>query len=157
MATPDEPAARERLVRFRRWGRTFFIVVGIFAAVVATVVLLGVADTSALIVGILVLAVSLSLGLSYVLADGLGRGLVWVDHATVMACAVLLTFGILRTALALLGGTIEIPIDAIGSAMVLSARPAALEPLPPTDRWRVTTVVAVATIVAIGGLLQRVP
>ena len=156
-APPGDPASDDPgLARFRRRGRWLFTALAILTVVVALLVLANVPgnlpDTALLL---LVLGVVLGVVVDIALVVGLSNGRPWADHATVAVCWILLVLGLTRTVLRLLGGAIDIPLDSILAALVLSVKPAVLPPVDAADRPWVWIIVGITLVGAISGLAPR--
>jgi hypothetical protein len=142
------------LARFRRRGRLCFQILAAFTAVIGGTVLVVAAPAVPLPILLTAAAgVALFLVVCYLVVTGLGSGRAWADHATVAVCTILLVAGIIRSLVRLTAGSIDIPIDAIAAAIVLSVRPAGFQPTADEDRPRLWFVVGLAAISAIAGLV----
>lgn len=138
------------LARYRRRGRILFILLAVFVLVVGGIVLaLGGADASPRTILLAAIGLVIGLAVDYVLIVGLGAARPWADHATVVVCVILLLTGVTRSLIRLTNGAIDIPLEAIGAALVLAARPAAFPPSQPGDDMRVG-LVALAALVSAG-------
>lgn len=111
--------------RYRRRARTLFVVLSIVAMlVVAVAVGLGYIHIPPEERAVLFAGQALVLVAYVVLYRALGRGDGWADRATLWVCAILIASGAIRSLVDLGSARITIPLEAIGAALVIRARPA---------------------------------
>jgi hypothetical protein len=159
------PARPATLDQYRRWARFLFGLLAIVTGIGLVLVVAGgtlVTDRLAAawpIVALLGLNVGATLIVLLALIRGLGLGTAWAVHAVAPVCYVLIAFGLLRALLAVTGGGLLFPLEAIGALLVLS-RPHGVELLPAAsdmDRRRVTVVTGVLVVTYFAPLiLERV-
>jgi hypothetical protein len=154
----DEPALDE-LERFRRRGRYLFTFLAVVSAVFGSLVIFSPGGVDRPVLSWLVGAVGIASAfvVSYVLVMGLSDGRPWADRAAVVACSALLAAGVLRSLGRLTAGAFEIPIDAIGAALVLAAQPASfrLGSMPDLARGRVVLIALGAGFAALSPLIAE--
>lgn len=143
--------------RFRRRGRWLFTALAFFSVIVGGVVItFGAVDGPLRVVDLAAIGVLIGVVVDVVMVFALAERRSWAHRATVAVCLVLLVTGLLRSVLRLASGTIEIPLDAIGAALVLAVRPAVFAPELPGDGRRIGLVVAAALVSTIWPLLGPV-
>lgn len=143
---PAEPIA-DPLRAYRTWAWRFFAILAAVVGLGLLLVLTAHDQDPLAVAGVLVIG-GLSAALLVVFLQGIDRQAAWAVHAIAPVCAIVIVFGILRAAAALLSNSITIPLEVIGAALVLSRpHPASLMPAlgPPDDR-RVTLLVGALAV-----------
>lgn len=154
-AVKAEPAA-EALARFRRRGRLLFTLLAFWSVILGGVVIaLGPTDHPLRLVVVTMIGVAIGLALDVALVFGLAERRPWADRATIVVCGIFLVAGILRLLVRLSSGSLEIPLDAIGAALVLAERPTTLAPDLLGDRRRIGLVAAAALLAAVMPLVAN--
>ncbi len=146
-AVANDPTA-DPLARFRRRGRILFTFLAFWSVVIGGVVITaGGVDRPGLSVLVAAIGLVIGVAVAWALVVGLNAGRPWADRATVIVCGILVAAGVIRSLIRLSDGAIDIPLDAIGAALVLAVRPSALPVARPGDGRRIGLVVA-ATLVS---------
>ena len=146
--TPSEPDASsaDPLEPHRRWASTLFTILAI-VGIVGGIVLAATpnpAQIQLLLASILLAALAL-----LAVVNALWREDEWAVHAIAPLCYVIIAAGVIRALAALSQGTIPVPLEVIGAAMVLSREHrATLLPLLDVARRRRARVAVAAVIVA---------
>ena len=107
------------------------------------------------IVVLLLIGQALAVGALVVLYQGLGRADAWADRAMVRVCILLIVTGVFRVLLDASQSRVTIPLEAIGAAIVLAARPAsgAMEPLDAAGERRATLILGALLVAQVVPLL----
>lgn len=146
--------AIEALARFRRRGRLFFTFLAFWAGILGSVVIVfGATDHPFRSIIVAIIAVAIGIAVDVALVFGLAERRPWADRSTIVVCGIFLVAGVLRSLIKLSSGTVEIPLDSIGAALVLAVRPTTLAPALPGDRRRIGLVAAAALLSAVSPLI----
>ena len=143
--------AVDPLVLFRRRARNLFTILAFWSAIVGGAgIIVGSADRFGLSIIVTAVGLVAAVALFYVLVMALAERRPWADRATVIVCTILVVGGVARSVIRSAGGAIEVPLDAIGAALVLAVAPAMSAPWGPGDGRRLR-LLAAATVVALYG------
>jgi hypothetical protein len=154
-ADPTSGAAADQLARFRRRGRRLFTFLAFFSVIVGSIaIVLGATQHPLRSVIVAAIGVVIVLLVAVALVFGLAEGRAWADRATVLVCWIFLVAGVLRVVLRLTMGTVEIPLDAIGAALVLAVRPSTFAPSLRGDGRRIGLVAAASLVAAVAPLIS---
>jgi hypothetical protein len=89
------------------------------------------------------------------LIQGLGRRAAWAPSTAELVCVLLIVSGVIRSLVDLTQQRVTIPLEAIGAAIVLAARPPRAEwpNVGPADEWPRRLIVGVFAVTLMIGFL----
>jgi hypothetical protein len=150
MVDPVGPeGAGDPLRAYRSWATALFALLAALIIVVGALALGALGGQAPLLLAAAFSTALLGLVVLVALVIGLGRLAPWAIHAIQPVCVILIAFGVLRVLVGFAAGTLTIPLEAIGAALVLSRdhRPAIMPPLDAGGRrtmWLATGAFFVA-------------
>jgi hypothetical protein len=157
------PADSDPLRQYRAWATALFVILLVVALVASAIVLAALPSVSPITLVGAVTNTLVGIAVLTIVAVALGRAEPWAVHAIAPMCVVLVVVGVGRSLVALTASEINIPLEAVGGALVLTRdhRAALLPPLDAGGR-RMTSVIvlvfsAVQLLGAVGPLLTASP